>query len=87
MEEDIQNYSPTVMFNGTPCMLPKIRRDRFLFNQRFFLDPGKAVYRRVFLVPVPSKVGTRTGAGTRNQAGFKRGVPGSAGNLWVNKIQ
>ena len=21
MEEDIQNYSPTVMFNGTPCFV------------------------------------------------------------------
>ena len=23
MEEDIQNYSPTVMFRGTPCMIKK----------------------------------------------------------------
>ncbi len=23
MEEDIQNYSPTVMFRGTPCMSTK----------------------------------------------------------------
>ena len=23
MEEDIQNYSPTVMFRGTPCMYCK----------------------------------------------------------------
>ena len=22
MEEDIQNYSPTVMFRGTPCIFP-----------------------------------------------------------------
>ena len=27
MEEDIQNYSPTVMFRGTPCIL-----FHFLYN-------------------------------------------------------
>ena len=26
MEEDIQNYSPTVMFRGTPCISNKIHR-------------------------------------------------------------
>ena len=26
MEEDIQNYSPTVLFRGTPCSFPKGRR-------------------------------------------------------------
>ena len=25
MEEDILNYSPTVMFRGTPCMLKEIK--------------------------------------------------------------
>ena len=26
MEEDIQSYSPTVMFRGTPCILKKIEK-------------------------------------------------------------
>jgi len=26
MEEDIENYSPTVMFRGTPCIFPSYQR-------------------------------------------------------------
>ena len=30
MEEDIQNYSSTVMFRGTPCLCPTTENKRFL---------------------------------------------------------
>ena len=29
MEEDIQNYLPTVMFRGTPCISPQFFFNRF----------------------------------------------------------
>jgi len=32
MEEDIQNYSPTVMFHGTPCTKNKLSRKLFFFE-------------------------------------------------------
>ena len=34
MEEDIQNYSPTVMFRGTPCIL----------SFEFFIEPEVHLY-------------------------------------------
>ena len=45
MEEDIQNYSPTVMFRGTPCML----HGRSLhFKKRFY--PPTLFYSLFFLL-------------------------------------
>ena len=36
MKEDIQNYSPTVMFPGTPCMsIYNERWFEFFFDSRF----------------------------------------------------
>ena len=42
MEEDIQNFSPTVMFRGTPCMIEKTNT----VNMKVFLrnKSGYKVY-------------------------------------------
>ena len=52
MEEDIQNYSPTVVFRGTPCMLKLLqyamlhhwprRSCSFNFKQKF--EKGKFIW-------------------------------------------
>ena len=34
MEKDIENYSPNVMFRGTPCRLKKIRKSNSTFHSR-----------------------------------------------------
>ena len=38
MEEDIQNYSPTVMFRGTPCM-SQTNPKKIVHNTTYLVQP------------------------------------------------
>ena len=49
MEEDIQNYSPTVMFRGTPCSFRKVSP---VLHINWSLQNLLYTFKDVILVPV-----------------------------------
>ena len=53
MEEDIQNYSPTVMFRGTPCILYSKKCVSLTLKNDDFMQKKKVWQSLLNIVPPP----------------------------------